>query len=154
TDEHVEIAQLGGSWRISGRNHLLDHQERPARIDGATAVAQRHGGTRVVPVVDHAREHVRVPATGDLNEYVPPYHLAAVEHPGCREMPCRALGHRWAIEEDAPEPRRGAEDGGEQHAVAPTDIDQRLERREVVRPDHGVDDLAHSADHRLIKGVT
>jgi hypothetical protein len=66
----------------------------------------------------------------------------------------RPRDHLWTIKEDAAESRSAGQDGAAQRAIAATDIDHQVKRREGVRPDHCVAHLDGGAAHRYVEERT
>jgi hypothetical protein len=120
----------------------------------SAAVAEEYRGALIIPIMDHAREEIGITTLRDPVEEIAPDDLTAGQDSRGFQMRPRPWNHLRAVKEHRVELRRPRENGTQQGAIATTDIDQRLEPGEVIRPDHGVSDLAHEADHRLIENLT
>src|SRR5215510_5313693 len=63
-EQHGDICELAGEWRVAGRNDLFDDQKFGGQRRGvrhrAAAVTQNRGGAIIVPVVNDILQYVHI----------------------------------------------------------------------------------------------
>lgn len=131
----------------------LDQQQRGPGRRGRSDVAQDGQGLLIRPVVDDVLQHVRIGAGGHSVEERSGDDLHAVGGSVlAQQLWCPVYDLLQVVEHPAGR-RRGIEDGGQQPAVATTDIGDRGERCEVVRRHDGRDRQLRHARHRVVEDL-
>ena len=147
------------SRRIASGRRARARARSPRRSSSRAwpGIAARHvvrirRASLVVPVVDDAREHVGVGARCDRLEEVAHDAFATVVEPGPRQSRTRPLHRLRAIDEDAAQPRRRAQDRLEQDARPAAHVDEVAQPGEVVgrhQPDGAAIGVRPERRHRL-----
>src|SRR5262249_25011466 len=136
--EHLEVNQPRERRNSRGRYHHFDDQDTAARGHGITTVAQDRLASRVVPVVEDVLEYIRVAASGDRREKVTAQDLAACAQPDAPQQFPRPLGDVRQVEDDASHVRIRVQDLREKEIVAPANVGNLGQAREIIRFRYGV----------------
>src|SRR5262245_52340244 len=120
-EQHGDICELAGEWRVARRNDLFDHEQFGGGRRGlryrAPAFPQNCRGTVVVPVMNDILQHIRITTDRHGLEEIARDTITAVSKAFRAQALLRAFDHRRLIEKDGGCPRAGLEDRRDQRAM-------------------------------------
>ena len=123
--EHDRRGVVGGAL---GQQPLDDGEPGPLR-HGSAAIAQDRARRVVAPLLQHAVQQIEIGLNRDRGEDIAGNEFHAPGDPKRLEEGPRGLDGVRAVEQHRFEPRMGAEQGGEQPAIAAADIGEALRAR-------------------------
>ena len=100
------------------------------------AVPQDRDTAFIVPIVNDALEDVSVSTPWHRAEEIPRDHLASLKEAASLKLRGGFGAAARRIEDDTAQLRGSVQNGGNERAIAPADIDDGRERREIIVRDH------------------
>ena len=130
--EHVDVPLQGEGRLAAGRYDTLDDEQLAVRCHGLAAALQQLQALLVFPVVQDARQQVDIASGRNGGEEVATDHLAAIGESVLAQPVPRRRDDVRDFEDDTGQVRVRRENGGQQRAVAPADVDDGARSGEVV----------------------
>src|SRR5262249_54257173 len=144
-DQHGEVAEERhqGLRVVRLAAHLdetVDYENLTPISHGCVTILENLGGSFVTPVVDDSAHEVSVTPHLHRLEKLTVANFTATEHTSPLKKFARSSHDVGAIEQNSTNTRIGAQNSGQQHAVAAADVHNRMESREIVRVHHRLRD--------------
>ena len=134
-DQHLNIEELAPIRVVAGRDDVVDDEYSPFLVHSGAAVLENLHALLIVPVVEDVFHDVGIAARRHSLEETSCFEPAALSDSPCGHVLIllRASDHRGLVEQHALQLGVRFEDGGQQTAVAATDIHERADPGELIR---------------------